>query len=179
MNTSKSLYRLHAVAIVATMLFGVSECGQSSTKHSNARHQFPAPSQKELINSLIVSKATQHGIDPVLFKAILTQESQLKVGAVNRRTQDYGIGQINIRNIHSLKLNKHRLLTDAHYSVEQSAKILSYFHTRYSASGASWFCRYNVGNRTMTMGMKRRCRTYVAAVERYLPAARAVAKGGI
>lgn len=83
---------------------------------------------------------------PIL-KAVLFVESEYLVGAVNNRTKDYGIGQINEKNIRKLKLDKYRLLTDVEYSVYEAAKILKYFQKRYSKTEYCWFARYNVGTR--------------------------------
>ncbi len=71
-------------------------------------------------------------------------ESKFKLNAINKITKDFGIMQINIRNIKAYNLDKSRLLNDADYSVESGAKVFAYFYHRY-ASTEEAIRRYNCG----------------------------------
>ncbi len=71
-------------------------------------------------------------------------ESKFKPDAVNKRTLDYGVFQINIRNIKAYDLDKNRLLIDTNYSVEAGAKVFSYFYHRYGSLEEA-IRRYNCG----------------------------------
>lgn len=86
-----------------------------------------------------------------IFKAILAVESNYSVEAFNKKTKDYGIGQINEKTIQSLKLDKVRLLTDLDYSIKKSAQILKYFYVRFHTKEEHWYVRYNVGTRTKAL----------------------------
>ncbi len=86
-----------------------------------------------------------------VFKAILAVESNYSVEAFNKKTKDYGIGQINEKTIASLKLDKTRLLTDLDYSIKKSAQILKYFYVRFHKREKHWYARYNVGTRTKAL----------------------------
>jgi len=117
---------------------------------------------------LVHKIALQHNIDPKLFEAIIRQESSFKVNAINLRSQDYGLGQINIRNIRSLGLDKHRLTTDPTYNLTHSALILQRIQRLY-AHEDQWWCRYNVGYGSLSSKRIKRCMHYAAMVKRYMP----------
>lgn len=78
----------------------------------------------------------------------------------DRVCSDYGIGQINYRNIIKLKMDVQRLATDLTYSVRNSVKILCNFKRRYGKKDINWWSRYNARNK-----IKRR--EYTKLVERY------------
>ncbi len=71
-------------------------------------------------------------------------ESGFKLNAVNKRTLDYGVFQINIRNIKYYNLKKHDLLIDTDYSVRAGAMVFSYFYHRYGNLKEA-VKRYNCG----------------------------------
>ncbi len=111
--------------------------------------------------------AAKHNVPSNILTALIAQESMFRVGAVNKLTQDYGIGQINIRTIKAYKLDMHRLLTDVDYSIDAAAMALSYFHKRYQAVESKWYCRYNVGTAKFTSQNINRCLIYVAKLKQY------------
>lgn len=111
----------------------------------------------------------EYDINCHIVKAILTQESQLKVNAVNHKSKDYGIGQLNIKIINAYGLNKQLLLSDVKYSVDMSMRQLKWFKDRYKhKEPATWWCRYNVGTAKFHK-IEKRCNKYIKAVSRYLP----------
>ena len=90
----------------------------------------------------------KHRIPTKVFKAMLKIESNFNLNKVNKKTKDYGIAQINIRNIKHFKLNKLRLTTDLDYSLDNGAKIASYFFKRYNGTlGYKWVAKYNCGTK--------------------------------
>jgi soluble lytic murein transglycosylase-like protein len=122
------------------------------------------------IKHAIYSAADKHGIEPELLYAIYAHESKLKLDAVNKKTQDYGLAQINIRNIKARNWDKKRILTDAKYSAERGAIILSEFKKRYAKREPdTWVCRYNIGNRNKNEKRWRsRCLNYLKKVKSVL-----------
>lgn len=56
---------------------------------------------------------------------------------------DFGIGQINYRNIAKLGFDKERLLTDLDYSVDIAALMLKKKYKYYGKTGPDWWTRYN------------------------------------
>jgi soluble lytic murein transglycosylase-like protein len=98
------------------------------------------------IKDIIIILSAKYNIDPKIVNAFFFVESKHNVAAANKRTRDYGIAQINIRNIKRLGLNKERLLRDPYYSIEQGIKIIVYFKNRYEAKlGYTWVAKYNCG----------------------------------
>lgn len=109
--------------------------------------------------------AKRHGLSPQLLTAIGGAESSYYVGAINKRTADYGIMQVNAYNIKKMKLSKKKLLTNIEYSVEQGARILAWFKRKYAkAEPKTWYCRYNVGTRPLKGSLKRICNRYIRTV---------------
>ena len=80
-----------------------------------------------------------------VMSAIAATESQYDVGAVNKKSDDFGIYQINQYNIDALKLDKQKLLTNIDYSVEAGFKVFSWFYKTYPLDEA--IMRYNCGVR--------------------------------
>ena len=108
--------------------------------------------------------AKKYGLDPLLLSAMAAVESGYFVGAINSRTADYGIMQINARNIKHYKFSKERLLTDVPYSIEAGAIVLSWFKAKYAHKEKNWFCRYNVGVRKLEGALGRICKSYASKV---------------
>lgn len=101
--------------------------------------------------ALQVAKAIQKvakemGIKPQRLAAILAQESRYTLNAVNRRSKDYGIAQINHKTIENFGFDKQRLLTDLEYSVKAGAIVLADFKRMYGKREKDYWTRYNSSN---------------------------------
>lgn len=104
--------------------------------------------KKFTLSEIITHFSNKHKISPKLVNAILFVESNHKINAYNKRSKDYGIAQINIRNIKRLGLNKEKLLTSIEYSVEEGIKIMAWFKEKYEPIiGNKWVAKYNCGVR--------------------------------
>lgn len=114
----------------------------------------------------ITEACRDYSIPCDVFTAILAQESMFNIKAVNKASNDYGIGQINIKTIKAYKFDLKLLRTDLRYSIRASAKVLSWFK-RYKTKEARWFCRYNVGTAKFTIRNIKSCTAYVAKVQQY------------
>jgi hypothetical protein len=100
------------------------------------------------LDQTILEASIKHNVPKKLIKAILKHESNLTLNSINKKTKDYGIAQINIRNIKSYKLNKNKLLTNLKYSVDKGVFIMAYFKNRYENElGDKWIAKYNCGTR--------------------------------
>lgn len=126
------------------------------------------------LSNVIYKEKRQCDINPRLIVAIIMQESRFKVDSVskitgynennNRQTIkiDFGIMQINFRNIEKYKLNVKRLLVDEKYSIQQGVKILCRFKKKYlSFEPNSWYSRYHHSNSILR-------RQYNELISRYL-----------
>lgn len=78
-----------------------------------------------------------------IYAAILMQESQYKLNAVNVKTNDYCMAQINIKTATAFKFDTKRLLTDLKYCIEAGAIVLADFQKMYGHKELTWFTRYN------------------------------------
>ena len=103
-----------------------------------------------------------------VFTAILIQESMLRIDAVNHTTLDYSIGQLNIKTIKAYKFDKKRLLTDLQYSTDAAAKVLSWFYIKHGHNSI-WYCKYNVGTKSLVGNRLQKCLMYVSRVSKYMP----------
>lgn len=88
----------------------------------------------------------QYDVDWRVAAAIFKQESDFKMGEVNETYRDFGMGQINYRNIKVLNLDLARLLTDVDYTIHQTYRILHDLKQRYNhgyTGYKQWFTRYH------------------------------------
>lgn len=112
-----------------------------------------------------VASASKYGLDARLLAAIGAVESGYFVAAVNKRSNDFGLMQVNVYNVKSLKLSKTLLVTDIEYSIDAGARILKYFKDRFEREEPrNWFARYNCG----TGKWRRVCDVYASKVRRFL-----------
>lgn len=94
--------------------------------------------------SFVVDRvAKEFGIRPERLAAILAQESMYRLDAVNKRSKDYGIAQINHRTIKNFGFDKKLLLTNLEYSVKAGAIVLADFKKRYGHREKDYWTRYN------------------------------------
>jgi len=112
----------------------------------------------DLSNS-IYKACRKWNIDSILYTAILAQESRYQLNAMNcvkglnKETHekttvclDFGLGQLNIRNIIRYDIDTRRLLTDMDYAIDQGAKILSRFKKKYAHKEVNYWSRYNASS---------------------------------
>lgn len=96
----------------------------------------------------LIKYAKKHNIKVELLTAILMQESGYKVKAINHKSKDYGIGQINKKTIKNFKFDQDRILSDVEYSVEAAAIVLADFKRMYGKREAQYWTRYNSSDKT-------------------------------
>lgn len=78
-----------------------------------------------------------------VFKAILYQESKFKLDAINKKSLDLGISQINYRTAILYKFTLHKLLNDLEYSIEAGAIVLNDLRKSYGKKEVDYWTRYN------------------------------------
>lgn len=78
-----------------------------------------------------------------VYTAILMQESEYVLNAVNKKSNDYCMAQINIKTAAAFKFDTKRLLTDLKYCIEAGAIVLADFQKMYAHKELTWFTRYN------------------------------------
>ncbi len=110
----------------------------------------PGAVPAKLLTSEIIRIAHKYEQDPELITRIILLESKGLAGAMNEKTHDYGIMQINIKTAASMKLNT-ACLFDWRCNLEAGVKILSKVNR---------VCRYNVGTASLTGTRLNNCLTY-------------------
>ena len=103
--------------------------------------------------------------DKNLVLAIIKVESDFRIDAKNKRSNDYGLMQINKYHVRVKKLSIKRLLNDARYNVKHGCRILSWF---IGPKRDIWnaVARYNCGTRRSCPQWKR-VKRYVRLVMKY------------
>jgi soluble lytic murein transglycosylase-like protein len=98
------------------------------------------------LSKAIVKASKKYNINPYLYTAILMQESGYSLTAVNKKSADYGISQINHRTITAFKFDKRKLISNLHYAVEAGAIVLSDFKKRHGKKEVHYWTRYNTSH---------------------------------
>ncbi len=86
-------------------------------------------------------------LDWRLVTAIFFQESSLRLDPQNchkNHCQDFGLGQVRLKvwGDH-FDIDRNRILSDVHYSVHVSVKVLKDYKRRYGKKELNWFTRYH------------------------------------
>jgi soluble lytic murein transglycosylase-like protein len=92
---------------------------------------------------LLKQAAAEYKLDYRLLVAIARVESGGKPNAVNKRTRDYGLMQINHRTAKAYGYKATDML-DKRKSIAVAAKLLSILQKKFGHEPA-WACRYNAG----------------------------------
>jgi len=101
----------------------------------------------------IQTQAKINNLDWRLIVAIFFQESSLSIdpqgclASKKRCTADYGIGQVRAKVWEkAFPIDRKKLMSDVHYSVQTSVKVLTYYKMRYAQKELNWFTRYHSGS---------------------------------
>lgn len=100
--------------------------------------------QKRLAKALR-DTAKKCGIPWEILLSIAFHESGLNRHAVNHKTHDYGLTQINEKMILTLGLDPRRLVEDERYALEAACRILEENRTKHSGQVTYWLGMYRSG----------------------------------
>lgn len=114
---------------------------------------------KPEIRNIILAEAIQAKIPAELMIAIANAESNCNPTAINRRTHDYGLMQINERTSTMHGIMVYRLM-HIQTNVRLAATTLAYMKRRFGHE-PHWYCRYNVGTSANASNWES-CHKYVA-----------------
>jgi predicted GH43/DUF377 family glycosyl hydrolase len=102
---------------------------------------------------IIASESARRDLEPSIMVAILMQESSFKSGAVNKKSRDFSVAQINKRvwvkeykRMGHAPIDFKRLMVDDRYAIAQMAEILSILADRFSDKD-DWYLRYHSSNK--------------------------------
>ena len=140
------------------------------------------------LSNLIHQASRKYKIPARIYTAILMQESGYRVGTIHSNCgvepsfdidlksmdytvacvwQDFGMSQINYKTAKQYNMNIWFLLTQADYSIDAGAKVLSWFKRRYEKRNPKfWFVRYNCGTRSSID--RPTCNAYKKLVKRWM-----------
>ena len=96
---------------------------------------------------IIIDKySREYGVSWKIVIAIFRQESNFDHKAINWKSRDFGMGQLNFMTIRRRKVDLGALLTDSDYAIKQTFLILKELKERYNTGARGWyrwFTRYN------------------------------------
>ncbi len=104
------------------------------------------PKLAQTISRSVVKSSKKYGINPNLYAAILMQESGYNPKAVNKKSQDFGLSQINKNTVSTFRFSKLKLMTDIPYSIEAGAIVLHDIKLRYEKKESHYWTRYNTSH---------------------------------
>ncbi len=116
------------------------------------RKASPKAVPAHLLAPVILRASLKYGIHYRLLTSVLLLESRGVEKAYNKRTKDYGIGQINIKTAHAMGLTM-TCLMNYECNVYASAKIISTIDD-------GKVCRYNVGTGNLLGRLLHNCEKY-------------------
>lgn len=111
----------------------------------------------------IMVAAHKHGVSSRLLASIVAVESKFQPRAYNRRSKDYGLGQINIKSLFA-RGRSPNLVYNIEYNLDLSALILAEKQKRFATRELNWYCRYNVGTGKMRGKVLTNCEKYAKLV---------------
>ena len=117
----------------------------------------------EALSHVFAKACKEYKLPCHVIVAISFVESSYVVEAINARTKDYGLMQVNRWHVSRSKLDKDRLLTDAAYNVKQGIRIFALFYKTYGLNEG--VMRYNCGTRPKCI-KHRRVKYYLNKVRR-------------
>lgn len=88
--------------------------------------------------------ADKYKVPANVLAAIAMVESSYMLKAINKRSNDFGIMQINKYNIRAYRFSRNRLLTDLEYSIEAGFIVFKWFYKTYDTLEEA-VKRYNGG----------------------------------
>lgn len=118
---------------------------------------------KKLAKIFVEEGALAH-LDWRLLASIGFNESSLGQHRFNAASADYGLMQINIKNIEALGLDPEVVKTDDRLSVRVACKILSSHRARFSVTFKHWVGTYRSGTRLGIDRVRRSAVSYDAVV---------------
>lgn len=117
---------------------------KNAIEYLNLKHHNASSYDSTDLAEPLYASSLKYGMDWRIVLAIFDHESRLKFEAVNWKSRDFGIGQVNYRTILRRKIDLGRLLTDREYAVEASVAILSELKDKYAKiEKKHWWSRYH------------------------------------
>ena len=128
------------------------------------KHRKPSDINKSYsieLSRLICKHSETFDVPPSVIASILSVESDYMLHAVNDRSNDYGIGQINDYNIKAYNLDKPRLVSDLDYSVWATLKIFSWFYHSWAKKNIE------IAVKSYNCGTNKACQNWSSVVSYY------------
>lgn len=99
--------------------------------------------QPPTIQQLLDEQEAIHGLPKGLLRAVASVESANNPNAINAKTHDYGLLQINVKNLQKHGLTGEQAM-EVRVNAALGAKIMRDMKRRFGHT-SGWECRYNVG----------------------------------
>lgn len=113
-------------------------------------HSAPGSVDAHRLAPAIIAVSAKYNLDPELVTRIILTESRGRANAINLKTEDYGLMQINIKTATAMGVSKQDLMV-WQKNIQIGAKVLSQMDR---------ICRYNVGTAKLQGPRLERCTKY-------------------
>jgi len=168
-NMSYNIFKIIAIAFIWYLFMSVAKSETVCHTHPiycqilKNNPKIPQLTAMGLSNA-IYKASVKFDVSANILTAIIAQESSYNIKAKNCKTGldkeallkgelkevticfDFGLGQINWRNVKNRKLDILKLMNDKDYSIETAALIMSEFKKRFAKWDDSYWTRYNARN---------------------------------
>lgn len=128
-------------------------------KHQLERHLAPGAVPADELAPLLRQKALEYEVDPDIVVRIVLQESRGLEKAINRRSHDYGLMQINRRTARSYQVGP-KCLMNWKCNLEAGIRILS-------EVPHGDVCRYNIGSGILQGEVMKKCTRYMQQLAQF------------
>lgn len=158
MNKNKKGLIVLGLMLISSILFLSAEAATVESKINTLNGALTLQKRVRIANAV-----RKCGLDQNLVLAIIKTESDFVNGALNKRSKDFGLMQVNDYHVQVSNLDRSRLRWDVEYNVAQGCRILSWFLRTYKIRKEA-IARYNCGTRLQCVKL-RQVRRYVRRVE--------------
>lgn len=104
------------------------------------------PIARHRLASAVRDTSNACGISWQILLSVAYHESSLNLGAVNHKSKDHGLTQINEKTILTLGLDRHRLMKDERYALTAACQVIGENKAKYGKRYKFWLGMYRSGN---------------------------------
>lgn len=116
------------------------------------------------IERALEQAAKKYELELSLLEAIAWTESTCKPGAINRKTQDYGLMQINVRTAKAYGYSVQEIM-HVNANIDVAARVLVSMRKRFKRQ-QNWECGYNLGTAKNVPNWSN-CMVYIAKLRQH------------
>ena len=159
---NKPLYTLLLVAIMLLLSMRSFASGKSLVKYEVilldilSLNKYLSRDTACIIAEHILNYSEYYEINPKIAIVIFKIESNFDINAVNYKSRDFGLGQINAKNMKHYRFNLGLQMTSYKYAINSTFIILADLKKRHRKKDKEWWLRYHSNTREYRKIYKKR-----------------------